>query len=94
MSDLETFRRETRSWLEANAPKSLFGQAGSELDGTWGGRKATYPNPDSQALARSHGRPRLHGADLAEGVRRRRSRRAAGQGASASCCASSSCRRR
>jgi alkylation response protein AidB-like acyl-CoA dehydrogenase len=48
MSDLETFRRETRSWLEANAPASLFGQAGSELDGTWGGRKATYPNPDSK----------------------------------------------
>ena len=48
MSDLESFRRETRTWLEANAPKGLFGQAGSELDGTWGGRKATYPNPDSK----------------------------------------------
>ena len=46
MSDLETFRRETRSWLEANAPASLFGQVGTELDGTWGGRKATYPDPD------------------------------------------------
>ncbi len=48
MSDLETFRRETRAWLEANAPKSLFGQGGSELEGTWGGRKATYPNPDTK----------------------------------------------
>jgi alkylation response protein AidB-like acyl-CoA dehydrogenase len=48
MTDLETFRRETRAWLEANAPKSLFGQGGSELEGTWGGRKATYPNPDTK----------------------------------------------
>lgn len=48
MSDLESFRRETRAWLEANAPKSLFGQGGSELEGTWGGRKATYPNPDTK----------------------------------------------
>ncbi len=46
MSDLETFRRETRSWLEANAPAGLFGQVGTELDGTWGGRKASYPDPD------------------------------------------------
>ena len=48
MSDLESFRRETRAWLEANAPKSLVGQAGSELEGTWGGRRATYPNPDTK----------------------------------------------
>jgi len=48
MSDLDTFRRETRAWLEANAPASLVGQPGSELDGTWGGRKAVYPNPDSK----------------------------------------------
>ncbi len=48
MSDLEKFREQTRAWLEANAPKSLFGQAGSELEGTWGGRKATYANPDAK----------------------------------------------
>ncbi|MEZ4278188.1 MAG: acyl-CoA dehydrogenase family protein [Myxococcota bacterium] len=48
MSDLEKFREETRAWIQANAPKSLFGQAGSELEGTWGGRKATYVNPDTK----------------------------------------------
>jgi len=46
MSDLETFRQETRSWLEANAPKSVIGLPAAELEGTWGGRKATYSNPD------------------------------------------------
>jgi alkylation response protein AidB-like acyl-CoA dehydrogenase len=46
MSDLETFRQGTRSWLEANAPKSIVGLPGAELEGTWGGRKATYANPD------------------------------------------------
>ncbi len=48
MSDLENFREQTRAWLEANAPRSLFGQAGSELEGTWGGRKATYADPDAK----------------------------------------------
>ncbi|MEZ4334889.1 MAG: acyl-CoA dehydrogenase family protein [Myxococcota bacterium] len=48
MSDLESFRRETRAWLEANAPASLVGQVGNELEGTWGGRKATYPSADTK----------------------------------------------
>ena len=46
MPDLETFRQETRSWLEANAPKSIIGANVSELEGTWGGKKAKYDNPD------------------------------------------------
>ena len=46
MSDLETFRREARSWLESNAPKAIVGLDASELEGTWGGRKATYPIPE------------------------------------------------
>ena len=46
MSDLETFRKETHEWLAANAPKGVVGLGGSELEGTWGGKKATYPNPD------------------------------------------------
>jgi alkylation response protein AidB-like acyl-CoA dehydrogenase len=46
MADLEAFRSETRAWLEANAPKSLFGAPYSELDGNWGGRKAKVRNPD------------------------------------------------
>jgi alkylation response protein AidB-like acyl-CoA dehydrogenase len=46
MPDLDSFRAEARRWLEANAPKSIAGTASSELDGNWGGRKATYENPD------------------------------------------------
>ena len=46
MSDLETFRRETREWLEANAPESLVNAKFTDIDGNWGGRKAVYPNPD------------------------------------------------
>lgn len=48
MSDLETFRKETREWLEANAPKSLVGGIGSALDGVWGGTKWNFVNPDSK----------------------------------------------
>ncbi len=48
MAELERFRAEARSWLEANGPASLRGVAGGELEGTWGGRKASYPNPDTK----------------------------------------------
>jgi len=46
MADLEEFRAEVRSWLEANAPKSLKGLVVTELNGTWGGRNATFDPPD------------------------------------------------
>jgi alkylation response protein AidB-like acyl-CoA dehydrogenase len=46
MADLDSFREELSRWLDANAPKSLLGTPGNDLEGTWGGRKATYPNPD------------------------------------------------
>jgi alkylation response protein AidB-like acyl-CoA dehydrogenase len=45
MSDLERFRSDTRAWLLANAPQSMFAPARSEDDICWGGRKAQYP-PD------------------------------------------------
>ena len=35
-----------QAWLDANAPDSIRGLSLTELDGTWGGRKARYPNPD------------------------------------------------
>ncbi len=46
MSELEVFRKDTRAWLEANAPRGVIGARGSELEGTWGGKKAEYPDPD------------------------------------------------
>jgi len=46
MSSLETFRAETREWLLANAPKSLFGTRKGRFDGFWGGKKNKETNPD------------------------------------------------
>ncbi len=52
MGELEEFRKETEAWLDANCPPSM---RWSETPGTnpalnddlaWGGRKATYPNPE------------------------------------------------
>ena len=45
MSDLETFRQQTRAWLEANVPNDIVGLPAGELEGTWGGKRATYPVP-------------------------------------------------
>ena len=43
MGDLETFRDETRGWLEANAPASMRGPLTNPEDVCWGGRKTRYP---------------------------------------------------
>ncbi len=48
MTELDDFRSEARTWLEAHAPASLRGVRGGELDGVWGGRKAVYTNPDQK----------------------------------------------
>ena len=51
MSELETFRGETRSWLEANCPPSMKGSAAVEDDddnSIWGGRKATFKNSEQK----------------------------------------------
>lgn len=45
MADLEAFRNEARSWLEANYPPSLKTPM-TEDEAPWGGRKAVYKNPD------------------------------------------------
>ena len=47
MADLETFRSETRSWLEENCPPSMRTPM-AEDETVWGGRNATYKNPDSK----------------------------------------------
>src|SRR5450755_4997535 len=50
MSDLETFRTETRTWLEANCPPSMRGNEAVDDDdnSVWGGRKATFKNPEQK----------------------------------------------
>lgn len=47
MADLETFRAETRAWLEANCPASMRTPM-SEEEVVWGGRNQTFTNPDSK----------------------------------------------
>lgn len=49
MTDLDTFRAETRAWLEANVPQSMRQPMRGEIDANWGGRKADYSrNPDQK----------------------------------------------
>lgn len=48
MTDSETFRQETRAWLEANCPASMRTPM-PESETVWGGRNATFKNPDSKA---------------------------------------------
>jgi len=45
MTDLETFRAETRAWLEANCPAECRGPVESDEERVWGGRDAVYPTP-------------------------------------------------
>ncbi len=47
MTDLETFRTETRDWLEENCPDSMRAPM-PEREMPWGGRNADYPNPDTK----------------------------------------------
>ncbi len=47
MSDLETFRAETRSWLEENCPPSMRTPM-PEREMPWGGRNPSFPNPDTK----------------------------------------------
>ena len=48
-TDLETFRAETRAWLEENVPESMRQPMRSDEDTNWGGRKADYSkNPDQK----------------------------------------------
>ena len=52
MSDLEHFRAETRAWLESNCPRSMRGDTPNAADDgaeiVWGGRRATYRNPNAK----------------------------------------------
>jgi acyl-CoA dehydrogenase len=45
MADLETFRTETRAWLEANCPPEMREPVRDESDACWGGRNPTFKSP-------------------------------------------------
>ena len=49
MSDLETFRAETRAWLEANCPEEMRQPLGSEGDICWGGKRWEFKS-DAQKV--------------------------------------------
>ena len=49
MADLDQFREETRSWLEANCPPEMRKPAEDEKDVYWGGRNATFKNEAQKA---------------------------------------------
>jgi acyl-CoA dehydrogenase len=49
MSDLDTFRNETRAWLEANCPPEMRRAGGGEDDTCWGGRRWKFKS-DAQRL--------------------------------------------
>lgn len=49
MSDLETFRSETREWLEANCPAEMRQPVRDDDDVYWGGRNATFKNDAQRA---------------------------------------------
>jgi acyl-CoA dehydrogenase len=44
MTELDTFRTETRQWLVANAPASMTTPPRSPDDVCWGGKKTRYPD--------------------------------------------------
>ena len=47
MSDLNTFREDTRNWLEENCPPEM--RKPMSTDGVcWGGRKCKFSHPDQE----------------------------------------------
>ena len=51
MSELDIFRAETRAWLEQNCPASMRSPT-PDNETVWGGRDASYANPDSSGAWR------------------------------------------
>jgi len=45
MADLDSFRTDTRAWLEANCPPAMRTPMASEKDAVWGGRNAIFSSP-------------------------------------------------
>ena len=48
MADLNTFRRETRAWLESNCPSTMRQPLRDEGDSVWGGRQPTFKNDEQK----------------------------------------------
>ncbi|GAB2788871.1 acyl-CoA dehydrogenase family protein [Halomonas shantousis] len=48
MADLETFRQETRAWLEENCPPSMRSPLRSDKDVCWGGRNCQFQSEEQR----------------------------------------------
>ena len=48
MPDLDTFRKETRAWLEENCPQSMRFPIESDEDACWGGRNFEFQSKDQR----------------------------------------------
>src|SRR6476646_5784959 len=48
MADLETFREETRTWLEANCPPAMRAPMAGEDDIVWGGKGGKFQTEDAK----------------------------------------------
>ena len=48
MSDLQTFRQETRDWVEENCPPSMRFPVTDAADACWGGRNWTFKSKEQQ----------------------------------------------
>ncbi|MHB0774840.1 acyl-CoA dehydrogenase family protein [Halomonas sp. WWR20] len=48
MADLETFRQETRAWLEENCPQSMRSPFKSDKDVCWGGRRCQFQSEEQR----------------------------------------------
>lgn len=55
MSDLESFRRDTRAWLEANCPAEMRRPALNEYDLCWGGRHFKFQSDAQRSWMQAMG---------------------------------------
>ena len=55
MTDLESFRAETRAWLEANCPAEMRTPMRSEDDACWGGRHFKFQSEAQERWMRVMG---------------------------------------
>jgi acyl-CoA dehydrogenase len=53
MADIDSFRTETRAWLEANCPPEMRTPMRSEKDACWGGRRWVFQSPAQEAWLRA-----------------------------------------
>ncbi len=53
MNDLDSFRTETRAWLDANCPPEMRTPMRSEKDACWGGRNWEFQSPAQEAWLRA-----------------------------------------